>query len=84
MYDSGMMQRFRNSLFTRIVPIVKDVGLWGETIRKGYAEMGILDYAEVDVQGLQDGDETIARDFDARRAYVESVVDRARAVEPAE
>jgi hypothetical protein len=46
--------------------------------------MGILEYANVDVQALQEGDETIARDFDARRAYVESVVERAKAVEPAE
>jgi hypothetical protein len=83
MYDSGMMQLFRSSLFTRIVPIVKDIGLWGDIIRKGYEEMGILDFANVDVQALQEGDETIAKDFDARRAYVESVIERAKAVEPA-
>jgi hypothetical protein len=83
MYDSGMMQLFRSSLFTRIVPIVRDIGLWGPIIRKGYEDMGIIDFANVDVQALQDGDETIARDFDARRKYVESVVERAKAVEPA-
>src|SRR5208282_5551822 len=33
MYDSGFMQNFRGALFTRIVPIVKDIGLWGDTIR---------------------------------------------------
>src|SRR5271168_2699426 len=38
MYESGFMEKFRNSLFTRIVPIVKDIGLWGDTIRKGYEE----------------------------------------------
>ncbi|MDE2488414.1 MAG: ferritin-like domain-containing protein [Alphaproteobacteria bacterium] len=84
MYDSGFMQMFRNSLFTRIVPIVKDIGLWGETIQKGYGEMGILEFANADVQALQEADESIARDFDARRAYVESVVSRAAALEPAE
>ena len=84
MYDSGFMQKFRSSLFTRIVPIVKDIGLWGETIRKGYGEMGILEFAEADVQALQDEDETIARDFDARRAYVDSVIARAGKLEPAE
>ena len=47
MYESGFMEKFRNSLFTRIVPIVKDIGLWGETIRKGYEEMGVIEYAEV-------------------------------------
>ncbi|WP_374575823.1 ferritin-like domain-containing protein [Phenylobacterium sp.] len=83
MYDSGFMQMFRSSLFTRIVPIVKDIGLWGETIRKGYGEMGILGFADTDVQALQESDETIAKEFDARRAYVQSVVDRAKAAEPA-
>ena len=63
---------------------MKDIGLWGETIRNGYAEMGILDYANADVQALQDSDETIAKDFDARRAYVDSVIARAGQLEPAE
>jgi hypothetical protein len=84
MYDSGFMQMFRSSLFTRIVPIVKDIGLWGDTIRNGYETMGILQFADTDVQALQDSDETIARDFDARRSYVESVVARAQSLEPAE
>ena len=68
MYDSGFMEKFRNSLFTRIVPIVKDIGLWGDTIRKGYEDMGIIGYAKTDVQALQDEDDTIARTFDARQA----------------
>jgi len=84
MYDSGLMQQFRTALFARIVPIVKDIGLWGPIIRKGYEEMGIIGYAETDVQALQENDESIAREFDARRAYVQSVVDRAQAMEPAQ
>jgi hypothetical protein len=83
MYDSGYMQQFRSALFTRIVPIVKDIGLWGQTIRDGYTEMGIIGLADVDVQALQESDEDIARQFDARRTYVASVADRARAMEPA-
>ena len=84
MYDSGFMEMFRSSLFTRIVPIVKDIGLWGPVIRKGYEEMGIIGFAATDVQALQEADDTIAKDFDARRNYVESVMDRAKAMEPAE
>jgi hypothetical protein len=83
MYDSGFMQQFRSSLFTRIVPIVKDIGLWGDTIRKGYEQMGILGYADADVQVLQDADNDIAKEFDARRAYVESVAARAATMETA-
>jgi hypothetical protein len=84
MYESGFMEKFRNSLFTRIVPIVKDIGLWGDTIRNGYEKMGIIGYADTDVQALQEADDTIAKDFDARKAYVQSVADRAAALEPAE
>jgi hypothetical protein len=83
MYDSGYMQNFRSALFTRIVPIVKDIGLWGQTIRDGYTEMGIIGLADVDVQALQESDEDIARQFDARRDYVASVAARAKAMEPA-
>jgi hypothetical protein len=83
MYDSGYMQNFRSALFTRIVPIVKDIGLWGQTIRDGYTEMGIIGLADVDVQALQESDEDIARQFDARRDYVASVAARAAALEPA-
>ncbi|HEY2709030.1 MAG TPA: ferritin-like domain-containing protein [Caulobacteraceae bacterium] len=83
MYDSGFMEMFRSSLFTRIVPIVKDIGLWGPVIQKGYTEMGIIGFADTDVQALQDSDDTIAKDHDARRSYVESVIDRAKAMETA-
>jgi hypothetical protein len=81
MYESGFMEKFRNSLFARIVPIVKDIGLWGDTIRKGYEEMGVIGYAQTDVQALQDEDDFIAKRFDARRAEVQRVIDRAQAAE---
>jgi P-aminobenzoate N-oxygenase AurF len=84
MYDSGFMEMFRSSLFTRIVPIVKDIGLWGKTIRDGYETMGIIGFAQTDVQALQDSDDTIAKEFDARRGYVQSVIDRAAALNAAE
>jgi hypothetical protein len=83
MYDSGLMQKFRSSLFTRIVPIVKDIGLWGPIVRQGYEDMGIIGYAATDVQALQDADNDIAADFDKRGAYVQSVIDRAVALETA-
>src|SRR5213593_1884683 len=41
MLESGFMQRYRSALFSRIVPIIKDIGLWGPKIRKGYEQMGI-------------------------------------------
>ena len=84
MFDSGYMQMFRSSLFTRIVPIVKDIGLWGDKVRAGYTEMGVIGLADVDVQALQESDEDIALEHDRRRQYVESVIQRAAELTPAE
>ncbi|HET7340169.1 MAG TPA: ferritin-like domain-containing protein [Methylomirabilota bacterium] len=66
--QSERMKLFRTRLFTRIVPTIKDIGLWGPRIRKAYADMGVLDYAEVDAEGLLAKDEQVAAEFDARRA----------------
>jgi len=77
MLESGFMQRFRSTLFTRIVPIVRDIGLWGDTVRDGYAKMDILGYADADVEALQHEDDRIARDFDARRKEVRDAVAKA-------
>jgi hypothetical protein len=72
--DSGYMAMFRKNLFTRIVPTVKDVGLWGEKVRRGYEQMGVLQFSEVDIEAVQEDDQKIARDFDARRKHVEEVI----------
>ncbi|PYN17132.1 MAG: aminobenzoate oxygenase [Candidatus Rokuibacteriota bacterium] len=64
---SDRMRQFRTRLFTRIVPTIKDIGLWGARIRKAYADMGVMSYAEVDAAGLLAKDEQVAAEFDARR-----------------
>ena len=70
---SPNQQLFRNHLFNRIVPLVADIGLWGPTVQKGYAEMGVLDYAKVDIDQLQANDDRIANDYDARAANIREV-----------
>ncbi|WP_439817276.1 ferritin-like domain-containing protein [Zavarzinia sp. CC-PAN008] len=77
-YDSGYMAGFRSALFSRIVPIVKDIGLWSPRIVAAYDQMGVLGYAQADVQAMQDEDQEIARAFDARRQHIENVMARAR------
>ena len=64
---SERMKLFRTRLFTRIVPTIKDIGLWGPRIRKAYADMGVISYADVDAEGLLARDEQVAAEFDARR-----------------
>jgi len=61
---SENMRLFRTRLFTRIVPMMKDIGLWGPKIRKAYGDMGILGFADCDVSGMSAEDEEIAERFD--------------------
>jgi len=64
--SSQMMRDFRSLLFTRIVPTIKDIGLWGPKIRRAYANMGILGFADVDTEELGRHDERVAEEFDTR------------------
>jgi hypothetical protein len=66
--SSQLMQSYRTALFTRIVPTIKEIGLWGPRIRRAYADMGILGFADVDGEALAREDEKIAERFDAERA----------------
>ena len=76
--QSEIQKLFRTMLFQRIVPVVKDIGLWGPKIRKAYEEMGVLHYADQDLDALAKQDEEIAKDLDVRHqdvrtAYVKAV-----------
>ena len=73
MHESDFMRRYRTALFTRIVPAMKDIGLWGEKIRAAYGTMGILGFADADLADLGRRDERVAEEFDARRAEIERV-----------
>jgi len=64
--SSMFMQAFRSLLFSRIVPCVKDIGLWGPKVQKAYADMGVLDMAGVDLDALMRGDEDTAERLDAQ------------------
>ncbi|WP_374763856.1 ferritin-like domain-containing protein [Yunchengibacter salinarum] len=72
--QSQAMQIFRTSLFSRIVPIVKDIGLWGDRIQRGYSQMGILGFANLDIDQMQENDMKVAAEHDARRAYVDGTI----------
>jgi 1,2-phenylacetyl-CoA epoxidase catalytic subunit len=65
--ESDQMRQFRTRLFTRIVPTVKDIGLWGDRVRKAYTDMGVLEYADVDAEALLEDDNRVALEFDAKQ-----------------
>ena len=65
---SPYYQAYQSLLFSRIVPCVKDIGLWGDKVQKAYADMGVLDMAGVDLDALMKQDEDIAEQVDAEKA----------------
>jgi hypothetical protein len=69
--SSEMMQEFRKMLFSRIVPTVKDIGLWGPKVRKAYEDMGVLQYQDMDPDELSAEDEQVARKLDTSRGLSE-------------
>jgi 1,2-phenylacetyl-CoA epoxidase catalytic subunit len=86
--ESEMTQEFRKLLFSRIVPTVKDIGLWGPKVQKAYADMGVIQFQDLDPDTLSAQDEQIARKLDATKLSDEaeaaarlSGVDPARALE---
>ncbi|HVU71700.1 MAG TPA: ferritin-like domain-containing protein [Mycobacteriales bacterium] len=62
--NSPLMRMFRAQLFNRIVPCVKDIGLWGDRVQKAYADMGVLDMAGNDLDALMRNDEDLAEALD--------------------
>jgi hypothetical protein len=69
--NSDMYTLYQSLLFSRIVPCVKDVGLWGEKVQAAYADMGVLDNAKADLEALMRQDEEIAEHLDAERFAAE-------------
>jgi hypothetical protein len=72
-YNSKQMQSFRGRLFSRVVPTVKDIGLWGERVQKAFADMGVMDYANIDVTEQLANDGKVADDFD-KKMFVEKAI----------
>lgn len=65
---SPLMIQFRSHLFSRIVPIVKDVGLWGGKVQKAFRDMGVHDLADSDIETLMKADEDQAESLDKAHA----------------
>jgi hypothetical protein len=76
--ESELFKTFRVYLFTRIVPVIRDIGLWGPKIRKAFDDMGVMVFAESDIEQEMAGDEAAAEEFD--RAHLEHVKAAAAAV----
>ena len=76
--QSPFMQQYTKMLFSRIVPTLKDIGLWGPRIQQAFVDMKVIEFAEINVEELSARDEDVAAEFDrlraARDAHVQSVI----------
>jgi hypothetical protein len=41
--SSAFLRTFRSLLFSRIMPCVRDIGLWSERVREACTELGMID-----------------------------------------
>jgi hypothetical protein len=79
---SPVQQSFRQFLFSRIVPCVKDIGLWGPKVQHAYVDLGVIDAADSDLESLMRDDEEIAerlerehaKEFAARKEEVDAAI----------
>ncbi|NSL43368.1 ferritin-like domain-containing protein [Streptomyces sp. 8P21H-1] len=78
---SEFLAVFRQLLFSRIVPCVKDIGLWGKRLQQAYVDMGVFDMGNTNLDLLMAQDEELAEKLDAERFAAE---ERARVAEVAD
>ena len=69
--ESEFLHLFRKLLFSRIVPCVKDIGLWGERLQKAYVDMGVFELGDSNLDLLMAQDEEIAEQLDRDRFAAE-------------
>jgi hypothetical protein len=67
MRNSVHFRAFQSHLFSRIVPTLNDIGLFGDKMKRAFGDLGVIGYADQDIQALMDRDEAIAADLDQRR-----------------
>jgi hypothetical protein len=73
---SESQRLFRSMLFTRIVPTLRDIGLFGPAVQRAFAEMGVLGYADLDLDAVSAADEKAAGEIDdARRRQVGETIE---------
>jgi hypothetical protein len=79
--QSPYMQMVQSHLFSRVVPIVKDIGLWSDKVQAAYLDMGVLEMAGVDLAKLMEDDENTAerieqehRELLARQREVDATI----------
>jgi hypothetical protein len=62
--NSRRTRDFRSALFSRIVPTLKDIGLFGRRVQEAFVDMGVMHLANVDAEAMSDRDERVAEEME--------------------
>jgi hypothetical protein len=63
--QAEIMSFYRQALFSRVVPTVKRIGLWSDTMQQAFIEMGVIAYADSEPAEMFENDERIAEELEA-------------------
>ena len=63
--QSQIMTLYRQALFSRVVPTVKRIGLWGEKTQEAFVDLGVISYADAEPAEMFANDERIAEELEA-------------------
>jgi hypothetical protein len=69
---SDIMNVYRMSLFARVVPTVKRIGLWSDTIQQAFIDLGVMAYANAEPDEMFANDERVAEEIEAAVAALRS------------
>ena len=63
-HGSEGQMRFRKRLFSRIVPTVRDIGLWSDKVQAAFTDLGAIEYGKRDAVQMLEEDAAVAAEFD--------------------
>jgi 1,2-phenylacetyl-CoA epoxidase catalytic subunit len=72
--NAEMMKFFRQALFSRIVPTIKDIGLWGPKVEQCFEKLGVIAFRDVNPDDLSAADEQVAEELDRRRGQIDATI----------
>ncbi len=72
--DTPGQADFQARIFSRIVPTIKDIGLWGPKVQQAFSNMGIIKFANLDAEEFLRQDELVADQYDARKRQMTEAV----------
>ncbi|MDQ3946841.1 MAG: ferritin-like domain-containing protein [Actinomycetota bacterium] len=63
-----VMSLYRMNLFSRVVPTVKRIGLWGDKVQRAFEDMGVIAFHTMEPADLFVNDERVANELEAEIA----------------